>query len=159
MPDIEIDPAFVEKLILEFGGIGAHSGEIMPDQIAQMGSGMKADTPVLNPWQYNLSAHGEKDILNVEYSRDTTALGLCSPCAKDTPLAHGFRLVDVIQGDVASRSTPAGVQIKTPQGESIVIYISTLSPQGAQTVDPVKLVEQPGFTAMLAADLAIIGDN
>lgn len=26
MPDIEIDPAFVEKLILEFGGIGAHSG-------------------------------------------------------------------------------------------------------------------------------------
>lgn len=139
-------------------GPGVQSGEIMPDQVAEMGSGMKADTPVLNPWQYNVTAHGRTDILNIEYSRDTTGLGLCSPCTANTALAHGFRLVDVIAGSDAG-SPHAGVQIRTPQGENIVIYISTLTQGGKQTVDPVSLAEQADFTAMLAADLAIIGDN
>lgn len=139
-------------------GVGVQIGEIMPEQVAEMGPGMKADTPVLNPWQYNVTAHGRTDIINIEYSRDTTALGLCSPCTANTPLAQGFRLVDIIAGMDAG-SPNAGVQIRTPQGENIVLYISTTTSKGTQTVDPVALAEKSGFTAMLADDLAIIGDN
>ena len=40
-----------------------------------------------------------------------------------------------------------------------MIYISILTQAGTQTVDPVALAEKPGFTALLAADLAVIGDN
>ena len=91
-------------------GPGVQSGEIMPDQVAEMGSGMKANTPVLNPWQYNVTVHGRTDILNIEYSRDTTGLELCSPCTANTPLADGFRLVDVIAG--SDPHPNAGVQIR-----------------------------------------------
>ena len=139
-------------------GVGVQIGEIMPDQVAEMGSGMKANTPVLNPWQYNVVAQGKSAILNIEYSRDTTALELCSSCNANTHLANGFTLVDIIADSSTGRSA-AGVQLKTPQGEAIVIYVSLTSTKGAPAVDPVKLAENSAFTAMLAADLAIIGDN
>lgn len=138
-------------------GPGVHSGEIMPDQVAEMGPGMKADTPVLNPWQYEVKAHGQTTILDIEYSRDTNALELCGKYNAHTPLASGFTLVDVIT-DPSTRS-PAGAELKTPSGEEVVIYLSALTRNPVSPVDPVKLVESPGFTAMLAADLAIIGDN
>jgi hypothetical protein len=139
-------------------GVGVQVGEIMPDQIAEMGPGMKADTPVLNPWQYNVavSAHGQSAIINIEYARDTTGLA-CSPCNANTPLANGFTLVDTI-ASTSSSGPYAGVQLKTRQGEFIQVHIGATA-LNAPTLDPVKLVEKPGFTAMLAADLAIIGDN
>jgi len=139
-------------------GPGVQDGEIMPDQVAEMGPGMKQDTPVLYPWQYTVAAHGGSVIINIEYGRDTNALELCGPCDANTRLANGFTLVDVIADSSTGRSA-AGVQLKTPQGQAVVIYVSLLAAQGAPSVDPVKLAESPAFTAMLAADLALIGEN
>lgn len=134
--------------------------EMMPDQVAQLGSGMKSNTPVLNPWQYNVVSHGTPGILMIEYSRDADGLEFCHPCSMNTPLAHGFTLVDTIK-DSTSGSSDAivGVQLKTPQGENIIVYLSAGSNRGVPEVDLVKLAENPEFTALLAADLDIIGNN
>ncbi|MBR7830109.1 hypothetical protein KDK95_27650 [Actinospica sp. MGRD01-02] len=134
--------------------------EMMPGQVAQLGSGMNPNTPVLNPWQYNVVSHGTPGVLMIEYSRDADGLEFCHPCSMNTPLAHGFTLVDTIK-DSTSTSSQAivGVQLKTPQHENIIVYLSAGSNRGAPEIDLVKLAENPEFTALLAADLDIIGNN
>lgn len=134
--------------------------EMMPDQVAQLGSGMKSNTPILNPWQYTVVSHGTPGILMVEYSRDADGLEFCHPCSKNTPLAHGFTLVDTIKDSTSGDSNAiVGVQLKTPQGENIIFYLSAASNAGVPELDLVKLAENPAFTALLAADLDIIGNN
>jgi len=134
--------------------------EMMPDQVAQLGSGMKPNTPVLNPWQYNVVSHGTPGVLMIEYSRDAVGLEFCHPCSMNTPLAHGFTLVDTIKDSTSGNSDAiVGVQLKTPQGENIIVYLSAGSNLGVPEIDLVKLAENPQFTALLAADLDIIGNN
>jgi hypothetical protein len=134
--------------------------EMTPDQVAQLGSGMKPNTPVLNPWQYDVVSHGTPGVLMVEYSRDANGLDFCRPCSLNTPLAHGFTLVDTIKDSTPGASdTIVGVQLKTPQGENIIVYLSAGSNRGVPQLDLVKLAENPQFTALLAADLGIIGNN
>ena len=136
-------------------GAGVQIGEIMPDQVAEMGPGMKADTPVLNPWQYDVAAHGQSLIVNIEYSRDAlSGLSHCGPCNADTPLAHGFKLIEVLPNSAGG----SGVQLAAPNGQYLQIFLGATTPT-APPVDPVKLVKDPRFTTMLAADLAIIGNN
>jgi len=134
--------------------------EMMPDQVAQLGSGMKPNTPVLNPWQYTVVSHGTPGILMIEYSRDADGLQFRHPCSMNTPLAHGFTLVDTIKDSTSGNSnTIVGVQLKTPQDENIIIYLSAGSNRGVPAIDLVKLAENPEFTTLLAADLDIIGNN
>ena len=133
---------------------------MMPDQIAQLGSGMKSNTPILNPWQYNVVSHGTPGVLLIEYSRDANGLAFCHPCSLSTPLAHGFTLVDTIKDSTSGNSHAIiGVQLKTPQGENIIVYLSAGSNRGVPQIDLVKLAQNPEFTVLLAADLAIIGNN
>ncbi|WP_034269949.1 hypothetical protein [Actinospica robiniae] len=134
--------------------------EMMPDQVAQLGSGMKPDTPVLNPWQYDVDSHDTPGILMIEYSRDADGLEFCNPCSLNTRLAHGFTLVDTIKDSASGKADAVvGVQLKTPQGEDVIVYLGAGSNRGAPAIDLVKLAENSAFTAMLAADLDIIGDN
>jgi hypothetical protein len=135
------------------------SEEMMPDQIAQLGPGITPDTPILSPWQYDMAGHGTPGVLMIEYSRDADGLEFCHPCSKNTPLAHGFTLVDTITRSVSGKDAIFGVQLKTPQGENIIVYFGAASTQDAPAIDMVKLAENPAFTALLAADLDIIGDN
>lgn len=133
---------------------------MMPDQVEQLGSGMKSNTPILNPWQYNVVSHGTPGVLMIEYSRDADGLEFCHPCSMNTPLAHGFTLVDTIKDSTSGSSdTIVGVQLKTPQGENIIVYLSAGSNRGVPEIDLVKLAENTQFTALLAADLDIIGNN
>lgn len=134
--------------------------EMMPDQVAQLGSGMKSTTPVLNPWQYDVVSHGTPGVLMIEYSRDADGLEFCHPCSMNTPLAHGFSLVETIKDSTSGKSDAiVGVQLKTPQGENIIVYLSAGSNLGVPGTDLVKLAENPEFTALLTADLDIIGNN
>ncbi|MBR7838073.1 hypothetical protein KDL01_32670 [Actinospica durhamensis] len=134
--------------------------EMMPDQVSQLGSGMNPNTPILNPWQYNVVEHGTPGVLMIEYSRDADGLEFCHPCSMNTPLAHGFTLVDTTRDSTSSSSGAiVGVQVKTPQGENIIVYLSAGSNRGVPRIDLVKLAENPAFTAQLAADLDIIGNN